>query len=60
MRTNRFSSVTGVQFIEARGITAAKFLPLFFYDVEKGLIRAFSRLYAVDASLGRLTLYGRL
>jgi hypothetical protein len=41
VKTNRFSSVTGVQFIEARGITAAKFLPLFFYDVEKGLIWAF-------------------
>ncbi len=39
---------------------AAKFPPLLFYDVEKGLIGAFSGLYAVDVLQGFLTLYGRL
>ena len=37
-----------------------KFPPLFLCDVEKGLIRAFSRSYAVDALLGAAPLYGRL
>jgi hypothetical protein len=36
-----------------------KFPPLFLCDVEKGLIRAFSCIYAVDALQGGLTLYGR-
>lgn len=39
---------------------AAKFLPSLFCDVEKGLIKAFSGVYAVDALQGFLTLYGRL
>lgn len=38
----------------------AKFPPLFLCDVEKGLNRAFFRLYAVDALPGQLTLYGRV
>jgi hypothetical protein len=33
---------------------------LFFCDVEKGLKRAFSRSYAVDALMGSAPLYGRL
>jgi hypothetical protein len=39
---------------------AVKFPPLFLCDVEKGLIRAFSHPFAVDALLGQLTLYGPL
>lgn len=36
-----------------------KFPPLFLCDVEKGLIGAFSCLYAVDALPEGLSLYGR-
>ena len=37
----------------------AKFPPSFLCDVDKGLKGAFSRLYAVDALLGHLTVSGR-